>query len=438
MNTAIDSLLRLRQRFAGEGPAWLQTRREEARLAFQEAGLPTRRLEAWKSTNLAPLAALEFARIAPTGASMLDPKVAASLPQGVRVRSLAELLRSEPDRIAGQLGRLADPKKNALVALQTACLEDGVVIELAAGSRFDEPIRIRFSSSPDVYGRPSAAFPRLLVLAGEDSEATIFEEFVSESPAPGFTNHVAELMLSARAHVELVRVEAEPAPRIHFTSVHAELERGAHFDSHVVSLTDGLLRSELDIRLMATGAETTMSGFFLGRGTGHVDHFTTVDHAAPHCTSAQEYRGVLGDRAKGVFRGRVIVRPGAQKTDARQSNPNILLSDTAAIDTRPQLEIYADDIRASHGSTIGQLDADALFFLRARGIAEAEARVLLTRAFATTIVDAIHDAGLREDVARRVDEALARLDPALTATTKTASTTATEKKRTATETSHEH
>ena len=368
MNTAIDSLLRLRQRFAGEGPAWLQTRREEARLAFQEAGLPTRRLEAWKSTNLAPLAALEFARIAPTGASMLDPKVAASLPQGVRVRSLAELLRSEPDRIAGQLGRLADPKKNALVALQTACLEDGVVIELAAGSRFDEPIRIRFSSSPDVYGRPSAAFPRLLVLAGEDSEATIFEEFVSESPAPGFTNHVAELMLSARARVELVRIEAEPAPRIHFTSVHAELERGAHFDSHVVSLTDGLLRSELDIRLMATGAETTMSGFFLGRGTGHVDHFTTVDHAAPHCTSAQEYRGVLGDRAKGVFRGRVIVRPGAQKTDARQSNPNILLSDTAAIDTRPQLEIYADDVRASHGSTIGQLDADALFFLRARGI----------------------------------------------------------------------
>ena len=428
MNTAIDSLLRLRQRFAGEGPAWLQTRREEARLAFQEAGLPTRRLEAWKSTNLAPLAALEFARIAPTGASTLDPKVAASLPQGVRVRSLAEVLRSEPDRIAGQLGRLADPKKSALVALQTACLEDGVVIELAAGAHFDEPIRIRFSSSPDVYGRPSAAFPRLLVLAGEDSEATIFEEFVSESPAPGFTNHVAELLLAARARVELVRVEAEPAPRIHFTSVHAELERGAHFDSHVVSLTDGLLRSELDIRLMATGAETSMSGFFLGRGTGHVDHFTTVDHAAPHCTSAQEYRGVLGDRAKGVFRGRVIVRPGAQKTDARQSNPNILLSDTAAIDTRPQLEIYADDIRASHGSTIGQLDADALFFLRARGIAEAEARVLLTRAFATTIVDAIHDAGLREDVARRVDEALARLDPALTATTRTASTSATQKK----------
>lgn len=417
MSTAIDSLMRLRQRFAGEGPAWLQRQREDARLAFGEAGLPTRRLEAWKSTNLAPLAALEFARIAPTGAATLVPNIAASLPQGIRVRSLVEVLRAEPDRIAGRLGRLADPKKSALVALQTACLEDGIVIELAAGARFDTPIRIRFNSSPDVYGRPSAAFPRLLVLAGENSEATIFEEFVSESPAPGFTNHVAEILLEARARVGLIQIQAEPAPRIHFTSVHAALERDARFDSHVISLTDGLLRSELDVRLLANGAETTMSGFFLGRGAGHVDHFTTVEHAAPHCTSAQEYRGVLADRAKGVFRGRVIVRPDAQKTDARQSNPNLLLSDTASIDTRPQLEIYADDVRASHGSTIGQLDADALFFLRARGIAEPEARVLLTRAFATTIVESIHDEGIREDVARRVDEALSALDPALAAGT---------------------
>jgi Fe-S cluster assembly protein SufD len=409
--------MRLRQRFAGEGPEWLQTQRAQARLAFEEAGLPTRQLEAWKSTNLAPLAALEFARIAPPGAATLDAKVGASLPLGVRVRSLAEVLRSEPDRIAGRLGRLADPKKSALVALQTACVEDGVVIELAAEARFATPIRIRFNSSPDVYDRPSAAFPRLLVLAGEDSEATIFEEFVSEKAAPGFTNHVAECLLEARAHIELVQIQSEPSPRIHFSSVHAELEREARFDSHVISLTDGLLRSELDIRLLAPGAQTNMSGFFLGRGAGHVDHFTTVDHAAPHCTSAQEYRGVLGDRAKGIFRGRVIVRHGAQKTDARQSNPNLLLSDTASIDTRPQLEIYADDVRASHGSTIGQLDADALFFLRARGIAEAEARLVLTRAFAQTVVDSIRDPGLREDVARRVDEALAQLEPALSSRT---------------------
>ncbi len=414
MSGAVDSLMRLRQRFAGEGPEWLQIQREAAAQAFLDAGLPTRRLEAWKSTNLAPLAALDFARIAPTGAATLGASLAASLPAGIRVRSLAEVLRSEPDRIAGRLGRLADPKLSALVALQTACLEDGVVIELDANARIEEPIRIRFNSSPDVYDRPSASFPRLLVLAGAHSEATIVLDFGSEKPAPGFTCHVAELLLEKGARVELVQIQAEPAPRIHFSSVHAEVEGGARFDSSISSLSDGLLRSELDVRLIAPGAETGMNGFFLGRGTGHVDHFTTVEHAAPHCTSAQEYRGVLGDRSKGVFRGRVIVRPDAQKTDARQSNPNLLLSDSASVDTRPQLEIYADDVRASHGSTIGQLDADALFFLRARGIAESEARLLLTHAFASAIVEALRDPGLRADLIRRIDEALARLESART------------------------
>ena len=152
-----------------------------------------------------------------------------------------------------------------------------------------------------------------------------------------------------------------------------------------------------------------MHGFFLGRNQAHLDHFTTVDHEAPQCTSDEEYRGVLADHSKGVFRGLVIVRPDAQKTDARQSNPNLLLSENAAIDTKPQLEIYADDVKASHGSTIGQLDADALFFLRARGIAEADAKLLLTRAFAQSIVDGIRDEAARAIVATHVDEILESL-----------------------------
>jgi Fe-S cluster assembly protein SufD len=155
--------------------------------------------------------------------------------------------------------------------------------------------------------------------------------------------------------------------------------------------------------------ETRMRGFYLGREAGHVDHFTTVDHAAASCTSDEEYRGVLGDRSSGVFRGRVIVRPDAQKTDARQSNPNLLISDHARVDSKPQLEIYADDIRASHGSTTGQLDPNALFFLRTRGIGAAEAKLLLTRAFAQTIVDGIADDRLREAASARVDDALASL-----------------------------
>ena len=188
------------------------------------------------------------------------------------------------------------------------------------------------------------------------------------------------------------------------------LDRNARFDSHVFSIGNGLSRSELEVRLAEPGAETNLRGLFIGRDRGHTDHFTTVDHAAPECTSDEEYRGVLGDHAKGVFRGRVIIRPGAQKSDTRQSNPNLLLSDHASIDTKPQLEIYADDIRASHGSTIGQLDSDALFYLQTRGIGAADARLLLTSAFAHGIVDRIVDENLRRIAASGVDAALQGLE----------------------------
>jgi Fe-S cluster assembly protein SufD len=223
---------------------------------------------------------------------------------------------------------------------------------------------------------------------------------------------VGELRLAAGARLELVQIQQESAPRIHFTGLHASLERDARLESHVFSLGSGLARSELTVQLVEPGAEARLRGFFLGRGAGHVDHYTTVDHVADHCTSDQEYRGVLGDRSQGVFRGRVIVRPGAQKTDARQSNPNLLVSEHASVDSKPQLEIYADDVRASHGSTIGQLDPDALFFLRARGIALADARLLLTRAFSQVIVDGVDAESLREHVAARVNESLAGLEHA--------------------------
>jgi Fe-S cluster assembly protein SufD len=416
VSAAVESLDRLRAGITQVGPAWLVRQREQAWSAFVEAGLPTRRLEAWKSTNLAPLAALDFAQIA-TASSIATgiesgARAGTAIP-GVRIERLADVLQREPERLAGRLGRLADPKGGALVALSTALLEDGVVIELAPGARCDTPIRIRFAVPRAADGSASASFPRLLVLAGEDSAATVFVELDSAPDAAGFTDLVAELALAPRAHVALVQLQAESAPRIHFSSLHAEVDHSARLDSHVFTLADGLVRSELDLRLIAPGAEATLDGFFLVRGAGHADHFTTVDHAAPHCTSSQEYRGVMGDRGKGVFRGRVVVRPDAQKTNASQSNPNLLLSDHAAIDTRPQLEIYADDVRASHGSTIGQLDADALFFLRARGIGLAEARVLLTRAFARAIVDGVAAPTLRAEIGQRIDRDLAALEPAL-------------------------
>ncbi len=431
MSPALESLVRLRP--TGE-LAWIGSLRERAIASFLELGLPTRRLEAWKGTNFAPLAAMHFTRVGPgedspgdrsAGADADPPELVfvdgrfdakascrSNLPDGIRALSLAEVLDEEPALLDGKLGQLPDLKRNSLVALQTAFLEDVAVIVLDAGVETSRPLRMRFISTAatETTNSASAAFPRLLVIAGKGSAATLFQEHRTDGAAPGFTGFVAEYHLAEGANIETVQIQAEGTERIHFTSAYARLERDARFDSHVFSLGNGLVRSELEVRLVEPGAQTKLCGLFIGRDRGHTDHYTTVDHDAERCTSDEEYRGVLGDHSEGVFRGRVIIRPGAQKSDVRQSSPNLLLSDHAKISTKPQLEIYADDIRASHGSTIGQLDSDAIFYLRARGISAANARLLLTSAFAQGIVDRIADETLRKTVGSDVNEALRNLE----------------------------
>ena len=424
MSGKLDSLRGLR---TAHPTSWTQSLRDEALAIFEDQGVPTRKLENWKGTNLAPLSAMRFARVGP--GAVTAPQVGheselvfvdghydaqassvSDLPKGIRALSLARVIEAEPELVKGRLGRLPDLKREPLAALQTAFLEDGAVLVLEAGAQTTQPIRMRFVSTADAADQPSAAFPRLLVIAGEGSRAALVHEHVCHESAPGFTAFVAEFFLEKGSHVESVQIQDEGAERIHFTSLHAHLEKDAKLESHVFSLGAGLVRSELSIGLTEPGADSKLCGLFVGSASSHIDHFTTVDHASPHCTSDQEYRGVLGDRSKGVFRGRVIVRPDAQKTDARQSNPNLLLSDHASIDTKPQLEIYADDIRASHGSTIGQLDANALFFLQARGIGAAEARLLLTAAFAQGIADQIANESLRQIVLPRIETALTHLE----------------------------
>ena len=447
MNAALRSLSSLRETVASKRSSTIPAPSLATRLdslaregfaAFEEQGIPTRRLEQWKGTNLAPLEAMDFTRVGPaasapdlraeeTSAFHLEEASAdlefvdgrlrspsssrATLPDGIRVLSLVEAAVDAPELVEAHLGAIPDLKKESLVALNTALFEDVAVVHLESRARASRPIRIRALATADGPKAASASFPRLLVVAERDSEATIFFESGCAGEAPGLSVFVAEYRLAAGARIETVQVQAEGPDRIHVTSSHARLEANARFESHVFSLGTGLVRSELSVTLDEPGAETRMRGFFLGREQGHVDHFTTVDHAAAHCTSDEEYRGVLGDEADGVFRGRVIIRAGAQQSDARQSNPNLLLSDRASIDTKPQLEIYADDVRASHGATIGQLDEDALFFLRARGIDEAEARLVLTRGFAFSIVDGIENESVRTHVGERVETALAALHP---------------------------
>jgi Fe-S cluster assembly protein SufD len=438
MTASLDSLIQLRQNSLSGGSFdgqtdWIDALRRDALGCFKEQGVPTRRLEAWKGTNFGPLSAMQFTRVGP-GPTPIDQRnedidgngpllvfvdghfdAAASrlieLPEGLRARSLAEVLENEPELVEGRLSALTDFKIQPFVALQTAFLSDGAVITVAPGRQFELPIRLRFLSTSETATPEanSASFPRLLVIAGEGSSLKLIQEHVSIDSAPGFTAYVAEFHLAENSTVESLEVQAEDATRIHFTSVHAHLERSATFDSHVISVGNGLARSELSIILAEPDAETKLCGLFMGRGKAHLDHFTTVDHAAERCTSDEEYRGVLDDQSKGVFRGRVHVRPGAQKTDAKQSNDNLLLSDHATIDTKPQLEIYADDIRASHGSTIGQLDADALFFLAARGIDPDDAKRLLTGAFVRGVVERIESKELRRIASNYVDATLREL-----------------------------
>ncbi len=419
------------------GASWIDDLRGDALAAFREQGVPTRRLEAWKGTSFAPLEAMRFARLGPDdgrgvafgvadspdrslesaaelvfvdGRFDAEASSLAGLPSGCRVASLSEMIAEHPERLRGRLGQLTDPKQHALVALQTAFFEDGAVLEIAPGTVLSDPIQLRFLSTTGASeGDATAAFPRLLVVAGAQSQAIVYQSFESVDEAAGFTAFVSELHLADAARIEVVELQDEAEGRIHFSSVHARLERDARLDSHVFSLGNGLSRSELELSLVGPGAEARLRGFFLGRDAGHVDHYTTVEHAVAHCTSDQEYRGVLAGRSRGVFRGRVLIRPDAQKSDARQSNPNLLLSEHATIDSKPQLEIYADDVRASHGSTVGQLDADALFFLRARGIGVEDARLLLTRAFVRSIVDDVRDDRVRAAVATRVEDALKHL-----------------------------
>ena len=238
--------------------------------------------------------------------------------------------------------------------------------------------------------------PRVLVLAERASRGQIVLEFAGQSGAVGLVNPVTELFLSDAAQLSCVVIDREAREASHIAATRAQLERDARLSLHTLILSGALVRNETSALLAGEGAHCAMDGLFLGVGTGTADNHTTVDHAVPHGTSAEHYKGILGGRSRGVFRGRVIVRPGAQQTDASQSNPNLLTSDAAEIDTRPQLEIYADDVKCSHGSTIGRLDPDALFYLRARGIDASEAGRILAEGFAGEILDALPLAGLAD------------------------------------------
>ena len=404
--------------FGGDG---LREARTAAFDRFLQRGFPTTRDEEWRFTNVGPIAASAFARAAaavpeaaalapfrlPDGAAhelvvvngRLAPDLSsAGAPAGVAIRSLKDDLARTPDDLR------PDEPSTPFVDLNTAFFEDGVVIDVAPGAVVSTPIHVLHVTA--VEGAPAMVSPRLVIRAGEQAQVTVIESYVSLTDAESFTNAVTQALVGPAAVVDHVKLQREPWRTFHLATIAATTARAGVFRSHAVTLGGRIVRNDFLSRLAGEGAECTLNGLYVADGETLVDTHTTIDHTEPHCPSHEVYKGILSGTAKAVFNGKIIVRQKAQKTDAKQTNKALLLSDNAQINSKPQLEIFADDVRCTHGATVGQLDADQLFYLRARGLDRVTARNLLIHAFAGDVLAGVRVDAVRELTLRLVDEKL--------------------------------
>ena len=388
--------------------------------------------EDWKYTNLAPLAKSSWgiaATVAPEshrtlvesqrlhlsgGASLVvvDGRYAPELSvvpphaEGLEVGSLAEALRRAPEALEPHLALVASGGDRPLLDLATACFEDGVLVRLRTGTCLPVPIDVLHVST----GGGAATFPRTLVVAETATRVTVIERFVSVTPSSYAVLPVTEVSLGRNAAVEHVVWQEDSDQAVHVSVVEARQDRDSRFTSHVLTLGAALARTDTDVTLDGEGAECALYGLYLVFGRRHADHHTRIDHVRPHGISRELYKGILDGQATGVFNGKVIVRPDAQKTDSQQANHVLLLSRDATADTKPELEIYADDVKCAHGATIGRLEEEKLFYLRTRGIDARAARDLLLRAFARDVADRITIEPVHARLERWMTERMPALD----------------------------
>ena len=410
------------------GPRWLQELRDRGAARFSALGFPTTRDEEWRFTSVATIASTEF-RLAPakrldadglngfvyTDASHrivivdghFSPELSrtAGLPAGTRFGSLAAAVIEDGDTVARYLGQLAEFGSRAFSALNTAFMDDGAFVRIPDGAVLQAPLQILFVSTG---GSSTMSHPRLLLIAGEGSQSRVVETYVGAADLGYFTNAVTEVVLGENAVVDHYKVQEESTLAFHVSSMHMHAARSSTFSSHSFTLGSKLTRNDIFAVLDGEGAECTLNGLYLADGDRLVDNHTTIDHAKAHCPSHEIYKGILGGKARAIFNGKIIVRPDAQKTDAKQTNRALLLTDDAVINTKPQLEIFADDVKCTHGAAIGQLDDDALFYLQARGLTFFEARDLLIHAFAGEILDRVQIEPLKRALESELYAQLAR------------------------------
>jgi Fe-S cluster assembly protein SufD len=418
------------ERAAGQ-PRWLFPLRKAGISRFAELGFPTLHDEDWRFTNVAPIAKLPFKPVFEPGADgvaasalknfafadlpgarlvFVNGHYAAALssigklPAGVKVSNLASVLAAEPALLEKHLGRQTQTGDNAFTALNQAFFLDGGFVFVPAGKVVEEPVQIIYIVTTNQNG--ATIQPRNLVIAEANSKATVIESYVSLGGSGYFTNAVTELVAGDNATLEFVKFQDEAADAFHMAAFHGEFGRASHVNVHSFALGAKLSRNNIRTKLAGEGLECILNGLYLTRGEQLADHHMIVEHAQPHCASHEYFNGILDDKSKGVFHGRILVQPIAQKTDAKQTNKNLLLSDDATADTKPQLEIYADDVKCTHGATIGQLNDESIFYLRSRGIGPETARRMLIHAFAGEIIERVKCEPAREELDKLVWERL--------------------------------
>lgn len=398
--------------FERTGPAWVEELRQTALKRFEAMGYPNSKQESWKYTSLKPLTGISFhlgEEYQPTHLNYdqlecvrfgklqgvrltfvnghFAPKFSTlpALPAGVRVSSLKEALQKEPELLKKYLGKQLSDEGEPFIALNTAFLDDGALIHLAPGTVLDHPIELFYFSL--AHEKASISHPRNLILAESGAQATIIENYAGrKTENPYFSNAITEIVAGEGSVIRHYKVQDEFLGAFHLSALGIRQERESSVSSFNISLGANLARLWTRSLMDAEGADCTLNGLYLVHGHQHVDNQTYIDHAKPHCTSNELYKGILGDQAEGVFNGHILVRPDAQQTNSNLTNKNLLLSRDALINTKPLLEIFANDVKCSHGATIGRLDKSQVYYLRSRGIAEPLARNLLTYAFASEVL----------------------------------------------------
>lgn len=403
-----------KERFRSD-PSWLSKRREEALACFLELDFPTTKHEEWRYTNVTSLVSTPWAIQGEAPSEKVGPEDLRAFTFGeaewttlvfvngfyskelssfaredkrVVVTNLSEALRSHSDLIEKHLGRYVRHDRNAFTALNAALAQDGAFIYVPEGVVVEKPIHLLFTTLCTRV-QNVVAQPRNLVVAGKGSRFTLIESYVSPTGGSYFTNTVTEVVLEEGARVEHYKLQRESEEAFHLATMQVQHERGSSFASSLISIGAKLARTQLAVVLFGEGAEASLDGLYLARERQHVDHTVFLDHAKPQGTSRQLFKGILDGKSTAVFSGKIFVREGAQKTDAEQINKNLLLSQEATANTKPQLEIFNDDVKCTHGAAVGQLEELPMFYLRSRGMSPEAARNLLTHGFASEVIQRI-------------------------------------------------